>query len=168
MLRKQKRTKWTEEMNRDVLECKERAQVLKSSENPSLNVNKSTGRKIGYIQLMKQLWEERGYASLGLTGQNLRDQASKLQKIQILPTVGCDNESYKTQEGEIAEVSGGINELRPESNLHTITIEQVPEELRNKEESSSRNLLPNLPEFNVLPSQIRENAGGNNAQRIVL
>ena len=152
-------------MNRDVLECKERAQVLKSSENPSLNVNKSTGRKIGYIQLMKQLWEERGYASLGLTGQNLRDQASKLQKIQIIPTVGCDNESYKTQEGEIAEVSGGINELRPETNLHTITIEQVPEELRNEEESSSRNLLPNLPEINVLPSQIKEKMRGKITHR---
>ena len=33
-----------------------------------------------YSQLIKQVLDEKGHGNLGLTGQNLRDQASRLQK----------------------------------------------------------------------------------------
>jgi len=39
-------------------------------------------RKKGYIDVMKKLWDERGYGHLGLKGRNLRDQASRLEKNQ--------------------------------------------------------------------------------------
>ena len=66
------KVKWTEQMNRDVLECKKKAQELISSENPPCNEN---GRKRGYIDFMKELWDDMGYKNLQLKIQNLRDQA---------------------------------------------------------------------------------------------
>ena len=73
------KVKWTEQMNKDILECKKKAQELISSENPPCNVN---GRKRGYIDVMKELWDDTGYKNLQLKSQNLRDQASRLEKIR--------------------------------------------------------------------------------------
>ena len=56
-------------MNKDVLECKRNA---KASQNPPCNRN---GRRKGYIEVMKELWNEKGYEHLELKSQNLRDQA---------------------------------------------------------------------------------------------
>ena len=71
--------KWTEQMNWDLLECKKRAKELVGSEIPPCNAN---GRKKGYIEVMKQLWEEKGYEHLGIKSQNLRDQASSLENME--------------------------------------------------------------------------------------
>ena len=73
-----KRLKWTEQMNIDCLDCKRKAQDLIASENLPVNEN---GRRKGYIKVMKELWEAMGYESLGLTSQNLRDQAARLEKM---------------------------------------------------------------------------------------
>ena len=48
-----------------------------ASNNPPCYTN---GRKEGYIEVMKDLWEEKGYGYLELKSQNLRDQASRLEK----------------------------------------------------------------------------------------
>ena len=40
------------------------------------------GRRKGYTEVMKELWEEKDYGNLGLKSQNLRDQASRLEKNQ--------------------------------------------------------------------------------------
>ena len=75
----------TNQMNNDVLECKR----LVASDSAPLNRN---GRKKGYIEVMKQLWEEKGCGHLALKGQNLRDQASRLEKYQEgLANEGCVN-----------------------------------------------------------------------------
>ena len=66
-------------MNRDLLECKKRAKELVGSDTPPCNEN---GRKKGYIEVMKKLWEKKGYEHLGIRSQNLRDQASRLEKIE--------------------------------------------------------------------------------------
>ena len=79
MSRKGTKLKWTELMNDDVLECKRQALELVSSAHPPRYQN---GRKKGYIQLMRELWEEKGYGHLGLKGQNLRDRASWLENHQ--------------------------------------------------------------------------------------
>ena len=60
------KVKWTNQMNNDVLECKRRAQELVASDSAPLNRN---GRK-------------KGYGHLALKSQNLRDQASRLEKCQ--------------------------------------------------------------------------------------
>lgn len=66
-------------MNEDVLECKRKAQELITSDRAPVNGN---GRKKGYIEVMKDLWDAKGYGHLGLKPQNSRDQASRLEKIQ--------------------------------------------------------------------------------------
>ena len=99
-------------MNRDILECKERAQGMISSEDPPLS---QTGRKKGYIEIMVELWNERRYERLGLTGQNLRDQASRLQEerdCSINTAFSQETERKdKDNEGEYA-----IHQPRPGSN----------------------------------------------------
>ena len=71
-----KKLKWTEQMKKDVLDCKRRAMQMTSSENPPRNEN---GRKRGYIEVMKRLWDEMGYEMLSIKAQNLRDQAARLE-----------------------------------------------------------------------------------------
>ena len=46
-------------------------------EQPPLDGN---GRKKGYIRIMSELWDAKGYGDLGLSSQNLRDQAARLEK----------------------------------------------------------------------------------------
>ena len=52
---------------------------MMSSENPLRNEN---GKKRGYIEVMKRLWDELGYENLGIKVQNLRDQAARLEGLQ--------------------------------------------------------------------------------------
>ena len=74
-----KKLKWTEQMNKDVLDCKRRAMEMISSGNPPRNEN---GRKRGYIEVMKRLWDKMGYKNLGIKAQNLRDQDARLEGMQ--------------------------------------------------------------------------------------
>ena len=74
-----KQLKWTEQMNIDCLDCKRKAQDLIASENPPVSEN---GRRKGYIKVMKELWGAMGHENLGLTSQNLRDQAARLEKMR--------------------------------------------------------------------------------------
>ena len=69
--------KWTDRMNADVLACKIEAIALTKLESPPLNQN---GKKKGYIKLMEELWNAKGYGGLGFSSQNLRDQAARLEK----------------------------------------------------------------------------------------
>ena len=71
------RLRWSEEMDKVLLECKSKAKQLNESENLPRNAN---GRKKGYMKIMKELWDELGYAEMHLTSQNLRDQAARLEK----------------------------------------------------------------------------------------
>ena len=57
MSRKTK-VKWTDQMNEGVLECKRKAQ-------DRVPVNGNGGKK-GYIEVMKDLWDPKGYGHLGL------------------------------------------------------------------------------------------------------
>ena len=38
------------------------------------------GRKKGSIRIMNEVWDAIGYGDLGLSSQNLRDQAARLEK----------------------------------------------------------------------------------------
>ena len=38
------------------------------------------GRKKDYIRIMNELWDAIGYGDLGLSSQNLGDQAARLEK----------------------------------------------------------------------------------------
>ena len=130
-------------MNWDLLECKKRAKELVGSDAPPCNEN---GRKKGYIEVMKQLWEEKGYEHLGIRSQNLRDQASRLEKMehgsagksQEDGVLGCDRERDDLNERTIDMISQQDLEPRNQRNesqnyatvsqdLHTTTtLQQIP------------------------------------------
>ena len=55
----------------------ESIQLVVSSDLPP---RLDSGRKKGYMYVMKELWDDLGYGELGLTAQNLRDQAARLEK----------------------------------------------------------------------------------------
>ena len=108
--------KWMEQGNWDLLECKKRAKELVGSDTPPCNEN---GRKKGYIEVMKQLWEEKGYDHLGIRSQNLWEQASRLEKMehgyagksQEDGSLGCDRKRDELNERTIDMISQ--QELEP-------------------------------------------------------
>ena len=67
--------KWNNKTNSDLQGCKRKTQQLEASNEPPCNLN---GRKKGYMKIMKELWDETGYAHLNFTEQNLRDQTARL------------------------------------------------------------------------------------------
>ena len=92
------KVKWSDRMNSDLLECKRRAKELTSSQDLLCNAN---GKKEGYIIVMKELWEQEGYRHLGLKGQNLRDQASRLEKAQ---DCFVDNGTYSASRASVMDM----------------------------------------------------------------
>ena len=64
-------------MNADLLSCKREAVAMTLLEQPPLDGN---GRKKGYIRIMSELWDAKGYGDLGFSSQNLRDQAARTEK----------------------------------------------------------------------------------------
>ena len=62
-------------MNDDLLSCKRQAVAMANSEQPPLEKN---GRKKGYIKIIREIWDAKGYGELGYT--NLRDQAARIEE----------------------------------------------------------------------------------------
>ena len=129
-----KRLKWTEQMYLDCLDCERKAQDLVVSENPPVNEN---GRRKGYIKVMHDLWQARGYEQLGLTSQNLRDRAARLEKvmedtsrqsngngidvIDMVESGDQDETGVKTQNNEISKSTVAIDTTAENANLSTFT-----------------------------------------------
>jgi len=69
-----------------------KAVILTSSENPP---TLCSGSKKGYMTVMKELLDDMGYAEIGLSSQNLQDQAARVErtlgnvKDTIRANVGC-------------------------------------------------------------------------------
>ena len=63
--------------NNNLLRCKRQALLLAKSENPPV---KDNGRRKGYMELTKELWDQMGHEDLGFTKQSLRDQAARIEK----------------------------------------------------------------------------------------
>ena len=97
-------------MNVDVLECKRKAIEITSSDNPPLGVN---GKKKGYIEVLEELWNSKGYGHLNLKSQNLRDQASRLEKLPKYAKKSSESN------GETTNVTQNTNFPTFYSNLHT-------------------------------------------------
>ena len=133
MSRKQDKLKWTERMNSDLLECKRTAKGLISTVDPPRN---ATGRKKGYIEVMADLWEEKGYGYLGLKSQNLRDQASRLEKMEQEQNY-TRNTSTLFESGYRLEIeSDDIEEKAPEEN-------NIQADLRNIQNNSPQQQFEN-------------------------
>lgn len=122
-----------------MLECKRKAIELVQSSDPPRN---STGRMKGYMAVMKELWDESGFANrLNLSSQNLGDQAARIEKslgnvrATIKEEVNADNgeslfkavnlERNEGQELEQEELYEINNNSVQEENLHTQVNHQI-------------------------------------------
>ena len=141
---KKPKVKWTEQMNKDVLECKKKAQELVSSENPPCNEN---GRKRGYIDVMKELWDDMGYNNLQLKSQNLRDQASRVEKIRNYEADLSIRERSVEDLGNITSTS----EYSSQEN-----IENVSQNNQNRESGNANSPTRGLNSHSAEPQQIPE------------
>ena len=78
--RNQARTKvtWNYDMNKELIKCRDKAKELVQSETPPKKLN---GRKLGYMELMRNMFLEK-YPELDyLSSQNLRDQTIQAEKV---------------------------------------------------------------------------------------
>ena len=64
-------------MINDVLTLKKEAISITKGENPP---RKSNGRKMGYMEYLLKLWNEKGYEHLDLSAQNLIDVANQAER----------------------------------------------------------------------------------------
>ena len=141
-------------MNNLVLQCREKALKLLNSEDPPRYEN---GRKIGYMRLLKDFWEELGMERLELTSQNLRDQAAALDKSiwsvagNIASHVGRGRRSAGGREG---------NEAEEERNLERDNSQQCSEQQRIganlHTENSENQTIPHEEFINTLIQGERE------------
>ena len=153
-------------MNTDLLQCKRDAQDLVAPSDAPLNRN---GRKKGYIEVMAELWEAKGYAHLGIKSQNLRDQASRIEKIDAndsASNVQVNGLDTDAEESTISNISNNIsnetivdednqqnqnaNETTLDTDLHTAQRPQPqpPEETSSTVEvnySASENVSVEVP-----------------------
>ena len=134
-------------MKKDLLECKTKALLIVNAQELPRSSN---GRKQGYMKIMKDLWEEKGYADLGFTCQHLRDQAAKLEKSVgnvrdlISVSVGSRENQNMSSTGEI-NVNCVANFQNANSsnitNLHTAERVLIPEEQVNTLNEETRVLV---------------------------
>ena len=142
---------WTDEMNQTLLECKRKAQQMVKDKDPGAM---DGNRKKGYMELMKELFDQHGYEQLDLSRQNLRDQAARLEK-SLGDTAG--NISHKTgkRQSNVIErndaenivnidnawTEQNSNETDEETNLHTNQISIPPGPVQCQQSEEERALI---------------------------
>lgn len=120
--RRKPKVEWTTVMCEDLLECKEKAKSISESETAP---RKPNGRKVGYMEIMYNLWNDKGYSHLNLTAQNLRDRVSQLliQRVNVQETIvreasrpnDINEEEREPCEDQFLDAS---NQLSPEQNAN--------------------------------------------------
>ena len=103
----------------------------KSSNPPRLE----SGRKKGYMAEIKDLWETMGYYELGLSSQNLRDQAQRFEKMQdrkgevVRHDIGLESTGNRMDRSE-SLLNNNSHDLEAEAELHmedvTVKSNSVP------------------------------------------
>ena len=123
------RIKWTDTMIEDLYECRRRAFEISSSDGGS------NGERIGYMKIMKQLWEEKGYYALGLTAQNLRDTVARYDK-KKKPS----ERSYVDASKEKNQIGTNIEQENGES-IHPVVDEEICISNNSRENLESSQLV---------------------------
>ena len=126
--------KWTDRTNSDILECKKKAKEMVSSNNPPYYGN---GRKKGYVEVIRVLWEEKGYGYLELKSKNLRDRASRLEKLVQDRT--AENGNRSLADGNEGEPVSSQREVF-EENIQSAFQNKVPRQAEYANFASSLNL----------------------------
>ena len=147
------------------MECKRNAQELVSSSDAPRNKN---GRKKGYIEVITDLWNAKGYEHVSIKSQNLRDQASRLEKNASSPSISSisspldsngdiwqsnilGNNNISIDATDENSSNTDANELSQDPNLHSSNV-QFSEETQSTTEANdptienASNTIPdNLP-----------------------
>ena len=108
--RRQTKTTGPPKINIDLLTCREKA---KSTHTRADCPRKPNGRKTGVMELTKIFWEEIGYANLGKTAQNLRDQAARIEKMITTDQQTIQNEIIEQTECSIQD-NAALNDVEIE------------------------------------------------------
>ncbi len=155
-------------MNEDLLSCKREAVAMTQMEQPPLDGNR---KKKGYIKLMKELWDAKGYNDFGFSSQNLRDQAARLEKSLEqessknvprdsfaikpgnLPELNRDNSIRDSQTGES---SSGLDMLSKDTAL--INESQHPNQTNESQTTTSHDLHNSQHEIPGALDQNKDNA----------
>lgn len=116
-----KRTKWTAQMNADLIDSRKEANALYSTQDCP---RKERGRKIGIMESTKRLWDTKGYAELKKSSQNLRDQYAKITKALSQPESQFLNNELGNQTMPTTTERGGTID----GDENTATIEQSSNE----------------------------------------
>ena len=156
-----------------------------SSNNPPYYTN---GRENGYTEVMEDLWEEKGYGYLELKSSKLKDQASRLEK--MLQECSRNNEGeIESSEGEVFQANSQSayqnNVPRQAENanfansvnldLHTSLIDMdvahqasneanqttSPQGSQDSTKRAQSTIQPNLPDYEVFPTEIKTKTWGN-------
>ena len=140
--RTRKNVTWTEEMINDLRACREEALALKSSENAP---RKGNGRKMGYMDIMKNLWDEKGYSHLGFSSQNLADMSNQNKRKDASQLSQVVTVTLAT-EINIDETSNAItNNLNNVENVETIQENnKLDEQLLSKLINKSKDIFESV------------------------
>ena len=109
---------WSDTMINDLLWCKKEAIRVTKGENPP---RKENGRKMGYMEYLYNLWNEKGYGYLNLSRQNLSDEAAQAERRissftdSIAKTIAEDRTPLESQENDNNILSNNI-ELSDQDN----------------------------------------------------
>ena len=68
--------RWTAIMLQDLQNCRSKALELRNGDNPPL---KADGKKENYLDILQQLWNQKGYQHLNISRDNLRVRANQLK-----------------------------------------------------------------------------------------
>ena len=96
----------------------------------------------GYIEIMADLWEDKGYRYLGLKSQNLRDQASRLEKMEQEQNYTQNTSILFESENGLEIESDDIEEKAPQEN-------NIQADLRNIKNNSPQRQFENANSVNL-------------------
>lgn len=89
------RTKWTEQMCVDLMQCQRKAKELQQSDSCPRN---EKGRKEGVMNLTLKFWNETGYEHLKKTAQNLKDKLRHIEQTTKTTTTQITDEIRQQQQ----------------------------------------------------------------------
>ena len=155
------------------------------------------GRKKDYIRIMSELWDTKGYGDLGLSSQNLRNQAARLEKTveespenlsweaqtdansRVLPQRNVSIWMHKSEQTwqallvcleETGSESQYANLLAPSNqDLHTASTPQIPGDVEQKEHGENHLNSPGcLPEYITIYKPSMINWGKRSDSKVIV
>ena len=98
--------RWTAAMLMDLQSCRSKDLELINSDNPPL---KADGKKMNYLDILQELWNNKGYTNLNIWKDNLRARANQL-KSKVLTNAKLVREEILSQRNSNNDFNGEIGQ----------------------------------------------------------